>query len=305
MQAAPTRLARRRGDLRSEDQLREHYRIERELANRLREASRAERRTLYTLVYEELLQRVPHHPRRTTARDAAWLARREREIGRLLRFLDRFISLRTRFLEVGAGDCALALKVSDIAEHVVAVDVCDQVCGERPCNFELALSDGCSIPVPAGSIDVAFSNQMMEHLHPEDARDQLVNIFRSLAPGGTYVCITPNRLYGPRDVSGYFDDIATGLHLREYSAREIREMLLAVGFARVHFYLGGRGWYARCPGWIVSGLERLLEALPAGVRKPIADTALLRGFLGVRVAAIKPGEPVREAKRSAKRGACG
>ena len=290
MHAAPTRLARRRGDLRSEEQLREHYRVERELANRLREASRAERRTLYSLVYEELLQRVPHHPRRTTARDAAYFAERAREIDRVLRFIERFVSLRTRFLEVGAGDCALALRVSDLAEHVVAVDVCDQIRGvERPCNFELALSDGCSMPVPEGSIDVAFSNQMMEHLHPEDARDQLVNIFRCLSPKGTYVCITPNRLYGPRDVSGYFDEIATGLHLREYSAREIREMLLAVGFERVDFYLGGRGWYARCPGWIVSGLERVLEALPAGMRKSVADTAPVRAFLGVRVAAFKPG----------------
>ena len=291
MHAAPTRLARRRGDLRSEDQLREHYVIERELADRLREASRAERRVLYSLVYAELLQRVPHHPLRTSARDAAYVADRQRETERVLRFLERFISLRTRFLEVGAGDCTLALKVSDLAEHVVAVDVCDQVCGaERPCNFALVLSDGCSIPVPAGSIDVAFSNQMMEHLHPEDAREQLVNIFRSLAPGGTYVCITPNRLYGPRDVSGYFDPIATGLHLREYSAREIREMLLAVGFERVDFYIGARGWYARCPGWAVSSLETLLEALPAGVRKQVADTALVRAFLGVRVAATKAGE---------------
>ena len=288
MHAAPTELARRRGDLRSEEQLREHYRVERELADRLRQSTRAERRTLYSLVYEELLQRVPHHPRRTIARDAAYFAERAREIDRVLRFVERFVSLRTRFLEVGAGDCALALKVSDLAEHVVAVDVCDQITGkERPCNFDLVLSDGCSIPVPDGSIDVAFSNQMMEHLHPEDARDQLINIFRSLAPNGTYVCITPNRLYGPRDVSGYFDEIATCLHLREYSAMEIREMLLAVGFERVEFYLGGRGWYAPCPGWIVSGLEKVLEALPASVRKTVADTAPVRAFLGVRVAAIK------------------
>jgi SAM-dependent methyltransferase len=245
-----------------------------------------------------LLRRVPPHPLRTTVRNAEYLADREREIRRLLQFLERFISLRTRFLEVGAGDCAFALRVSDIAERVVAVDVCDRVCEpERPCNFALMLSDGCSIPVPDGSIDVAFSNQTIEHLHPEDAREQLASIFRSLVPDGTYVCITPNRLYGPRDVSGYFDETASGLHLREYSAREMREMLLAIGFERVDFYFGAGGWYARCPRWLVSGLEMLLEALPAGVRKPIADTALLRAFLGVRVAAIKPGDRAREAAR--------
>jgi hypothetical protein len=31
----------------------------------------------------------------------------------------------------------------------------------------------------------------MEHLHPEDAFEQLRNIIRALAPGGRYVCITP------------------------------------------------------------------------------------------------------------------
>src|SRR6266436_5126674 len=51
-----------RGELRSEAQLREHYLIERELADRLRCAGPAERRTLYPLVYDELFRRVPAHP---------------------------------------------------------------------------------------------------------------------------------------------------------------------------------------------------------------------------------------------------
>jgi hypothetical protein len=59
----------------------------------------------------------------------------------------------------------------------------------------------------------------MEHLHPEDALEQLQKIRRTLARGGVYVCITPNRVNGPHDVSGLFDDEARGLHLREYSTR--------------------------------------------------------------------------------------
>jgi len=220
----------------------------------------------------------------------------ERELAdRLLQFIARFVSLRTRFLEVGADDCALALKVSDIAEHVVAVDACNRVGPgiERPCNFELVLADGCGIAVPSGSIDVAFSNQVIEHLRPEDAREHLRNIFRILAPGGTYVCITPNRLYGQHDASGCFDEVATGVHLREYSAREIRELLLGAGFEHVDFYFGARGWFARCPEWIMAGLEALLDALPAAAGRRIADTALLRAFLGLRVAATKPGASTR------------
>jgi len=172
---------------------------------------------------------------------------------RELRFLERFLSLRTRFLEVGAGDCTLAFEACDLAEHVVAVEVCDRTCGtQRPCNFELVLSDGRSVPVPARSIDVAFSNQTIERLQPQDAREQIASIFRALVPGGTYVCITAK--------SGY-------------SARALREMLFAAGFARIDFYFEAFGGFARCPGSLLSLLESLLGSIP------------------VRVAAIKPGGP--------------
>ena len=175
------------------------------------------------------------------------------EHNRELRFLERFLSLRTRFLEVGAGDCALAFEACDLAEHVVAVDVCDRTCGaQRPCNFELVLSDGRSVPVPARSIDVAFSNQTIGHPRPDDAREQIASIFRSLVPGGTYVCITTK--------SGY-------------SAFALREMLFAAGFERVDFYFEVFGWFARCPGPVLPVLESLLGAIP------------------VRIAAIKPGGP--------------
>ena len=171
------------------------------------------------------------------------------ERNRELRFLERFLSLRTRLLAVGAGDCTLAFKACDLAEHVVAVDVCDRTGGtQRPCNFELVLSDGRSVPVPARSIDVAFSSQTSGHLRPEDAREQIASIFRSLVPGGTYVCMTMK--------SGY-------------SALELREMLFAAGFESVDFYFEALGWFVRCPGSAVSILESMLDP--------------------VRVAAIKPG----------------
>ena len=38
----------------------------------------------------------------------------------------------------------------------------------------------------------------------------LANLYRALKPGAVYVCITPNRLSGPHDISLYFDSVATG-----------------------------------------------------------------------------------------------
>jgi predicted SAM-dependent methyltransferase len=41
--------------------------------------------------------------------------------------------------------------------------------------------------VRAESVDLAYSNQLMEHLHPDDASEQLANVYRALKPGGVTV----------------------------------------------------------------------------------------------------------------------
>jgi len=279
------RVAPARGETRTKQQLREHYLIERELADRLRSAPRSERGALYSELYDELFRRVAHHP----MLHAGDHPQREHEIARALCFVRSFLSNESVFMEIGAGDCALALRAALLAKQVYAIDVSEEITRSvvPPGNFRLILSDGCSTPVPEGGIDVAFSNQLMEHLHPEDAGEQLRNIYRSLAPGGIYVCITPNRMYGPHDISVHFDEIATGFHLREYTARDIRKLFVDAGFAEVRFYASARGRFLRCPYWAIAALESALGALPCSLRKRLADTRPLRAVLGLWVAAIK------------------
>lgn len=280
------RVSPPRDETRTEQQLLEHYVIERELADRLRNAPRSERRVLYSQLYDELFRRVQHHPMLREAGDGP----RQSNVARQLRFLRGFLSRDTVFMEIGAGDCALAMHVASLVKQVYAIDVSEQITRgvAPPANFKLILSDGCSIPVPDGSIDVAFSDQLMEHLHPEDASEQLHSIYRSLAPGGIYVCITPNRMYGPSDVSRYFDEIATGFHLREYTARDMRHLLFGAGFADVRFYARARGRVLRCPYGVIAALESAVGAMPSALRNRIADTRLMRALLELRVAAIKP-----------------
>jgi len=97
--------------------------------------------------------------------------------------------------------------------------------------------DAATPPALAGALLAALA-----------AKGAVANLVRALAPGGIYLCVTPNRLYGPSDVSGYFYDIATGFHLREYSARELSRLFTEAGFARTHFYVSPHGWHARCAG---------------------------------------------------------
>lgn len=288
--AAPPMLrGRRPEEPRSEDQLLEHYRVERELADRLRDAPKEERRKLYSQVYDELLRRVPHHPMLRPRRDVAALDRRQRKVDQALAFLRRFLSKDRVLMEIGAGDCAMAIRACAQTRRVYAVEVSEQITRalEPPVNFQLVLTDGYTLPLADGVAHVAFSDQLMEHLHPEDAEDQLHEIHRCLAPGGVYVCVTPNRLYGPRDISEYFDEVATGLHLREYSAGEVRAIFLKAGFSRVRFYAGARRWFIPCPYPLVALVERVLDGLPYKLRKRLADNGPARAFLGVRVAAFK------------------
>jgi SAM-dependent methyltransferase len=274
------------GGPRTPERLRAHYRVERRLADRLRRAPDAEaRRRIFATMYDDLFREVPDHPRLRLGAES--LAKREREIGWDLAQLRPYLEDGSTFLEVGAGDCALAARVAEGAKAVYAVDISDQAVRPLPANVRLCLSDGRSIPVPAASVDLAFSDQLMEHLHPDDAVEQLRNIHRALKPGGVYVCITPNRLYGPSDISAYFDHEARGFHLREYTLDEIARIFRAAGFRRIEAWIGARGFFVRCPVFLLRALEWALERLPPEPRRRIANLRPLRALLGVRVAAHK------------------
>ncbi|MEA2375719.1 MAG: hypothetical protein QOD53_2182 [Thermoleophilaceae bacterium] len=253
-------------DARSDERLHAHYEVERELADRLRFSSRDERTKLYREVYDELFQRVPDHPQLTAPADPA---AHEARVTSQERIVDRFLKPDDSFLEIGAGDCALSLRVAERAAHVYAVEVAGAITptGDTPENFELLLSDGCDIPVPAGSIDLAYSNQLMEHLHPDDAIEQVENIFRALAPGGSYICLTPHALLGPSDISAFFDDEPRGFHLREYTTTGLVRLFRKAGFRRVGVLAGGDARQATLPAARFVVLESLVRLLPRRLRR--------------------------------------
>lgn len=255
---------------RSFEQLQQHYDIEKALAAKLRVASRNERMHLYHTLYDELYRTVPDHPTITRKIDPTM---RQRDVLREASFLQHFVRADNVFLEIGAGDCLLSFEVTKRARHVYAVDVSEEVTRstQQPSNFSLILSDGCSIAVPPQSIDVAYSNQLMEHLHPDDSNEQVQNIYTALKPGGVYICLTPSRLSGPHDISRYFDHVATGFHLREYTTTELIHLFKACGFSRVQAFVRFKQLMLLVPAGPVMLLERLLLRLPQSARRSIAS----------------------------------
>jgi SAM-dependent methyltransferase len=271
---------------RSLERIRDHYLIEKELAARLRLATKEERRHLYSAVYDELFRRVPDHPQ--LARKLNTRLRRGEVLERL-KILARYFYAEATYLEIGPGDCALAIEAARRVNKVVAVDVSREIgAGVHLLrNLDLEISDGCSIPVPDASINIAYSDQLMEHLHPADAAEQLRNIHNALAPGGIYVCITPNRWSGPHDISRYFDDEATGFHLHEYTIGELTLMFQETGFSKQNVLVGSGGLHVSLPASFVGGLERVLEMLPKGLARGLSRQLPLRIILGAKIVATK------------------
>jgi SAM-dependent methyltransferase len=271
---------------RTPQEIKSHYLAEKDLARQLLSSTPEERGALYVTVYDELFRRVPSHPMlyRTVGPE-----QQRKAIRWQLQFLRRFLKPSHTFLEIGAGDCVLALAVSKLVATVFAVDVSAKLTESiaRPNNFELRLSDGCSVDVPDNTVDVAYSNQLMEHLHPDDALRQVREVYRVLRPGGVYVCLTPNRLGGPYDISRQFDPVATGLHLKEYTITESSGLFRSVGFARIRAYIGARGVYFRPPFSFLRAFETVLESLPHGFRQTICDSMLLRPAMMCRLVATK------------------
>ena len=257
----------------------DHYIIEKELANRLYQANKEERTVLYSQLYDELFTRVPWHPQltlKTNAEDTRMI------LNDRMNFLFKYIQENRTFLEIGPGDCTLSLEVAKYLKHVYAIDVSREIVKDVnfPENVSFTLSDGCEIPVRENSVDIAYSNQLMEHLHPEDAFLQLTNIFRSLVPGGSYICITPNKFAGPHDISKYFDEEATGFHMKEYAVTELYRLFKEAGFSKVFLYRNLRLFKLDVPLNkltinFVKIIEKTLISLPYKLRKKFADTPIL------------------------------
>lgn len=275
-----------KSEKRTIEQLREHYKLEKELAIRLRASDRKERRYLYGELYDELFRTISHHPMLILKKEPI---KQLIKVSGRMSLLRKFLKPEFIFLEIGPGDLSLSLEVSKTIKKVYAVDVSKKITKDIiiPKNLKLIISDGISISVPKNCVDFAYSNDLMEHLHPEDAFDQLKNIYMALTNGGKYLCITPNRLSGPHDISKYFDNIATGFHLKEYTVTELSKLFYKVGFSKINTYIGGKGIYLKFPLLLIKICEKFLNILTFSFRKKIANTLPFKALLGIIILGTK------------------
>lgn len=252
-------------DPRTPERIRHHFEVERELALQMRQSTRKERTELFKTLYTQLFERVPDHPR-LTRRETLESSRSKVETQ--MRLLRPFLHKDCVFLEFAPGDCRLAAAAAMKVRKVIGVDISDQRSpGEQfPANLELIVYDGYDLPVPDATVDVIFSYQFLEHLHPEDVDAHFTLARRLLKPGGVYVFDTPHRYSGPHDVSRYFGSTLQCFHFQEWTYREMRKLLQKHGFAKTCMYRTGKPRVSKSLNLANDLVEALLGLLPITVR---------------------------------------
>ncbi|HXM63304.1 MAG TPA: class I SAM-dependent methyltransferase [Terriglobales bacterium] len=124
------------------------------------------------------------------------------------------------------------------------------------------------------TFDFIHSNDVLEHIHWDEAIDFLSKCHRLMRPGGVLWLITPNRLTGPGDATTLtfpWGTPAIGLHLKEYTLAELSTLLRRANFSRVESRLFGAGRARRPtkPRTIYASLKRAAEPVLAGIPYPV------------------------------------
>ncbi|HRX52816.1 MAG TPA: class I SAM-dependent methyltransferase [Candidatus Krumholzibacteria bacterium] len=259
------------------EQIEQHYRLEKRLAARIMNAAPEERSRVSLEAYDELFATITWHDGHL--RSEARRARVRRAYAPVLRLVGEGRDV----LELGCGNGDQMRILGPRSRRCVGVDISETVLNHQPdmpANVELLVQDATDLfALEDASFDVAFSVQLVEHIHPEDIRRHLHEVSRVLRPGGRYICETPNPFTGPHDISGHFDDTATCFHLKEYTHRELLGLMREAGFRRFRTPLFRQAMYERfplvgrlgeVPGWMKCLSERAIAPLPRRQRSRLA-----------------------------------
>ena len=194
------------------DDVRRHVEVEGGLTDKLILSSEAARSSAFEEAYTELFQQFP------------WLSSAKASSS-----LDPWAALmkpNARVYEIGSGAGVLADFLSKRNFDYTATDIARER-REAPAQARPGLrwreTDGVHLDryEEPESYDYIISDQVVEHLHPDDILTHFRTARILLKPGGSYIVRTPHRRHGGHDLSRVFGlKTAVFLHLHEFTYRE-------------------------------------------------------------------------------------
>jgi hypothetical protein len=142
---------------RTVESLENQYRVEKMLADRLRNSNKDERKAILATMYDELFEKVPDHSRLTRrVSESETIAYNQIKLSLIKRFLKK----PATFVEIGSGDCQFAYVCAKLVSKVIAVEIVDQRPDwiKSPDNFRLCIYSGEEVDIDGESVDVVFSD---------------------------------------------------------------------------------------------------------------------------------------------------
>ncbi len=154
---------------------RQHYLLEKRLAQRIMASSRQDRVRVTMDAYNELFSSIPWHPARACSEEAGQASLREKWV-----LFGHLLGPHASLLEIGAGNGDWTrLAACKTAGRCVGIDISREVLVSKPGdppNLELRVMDAVDLDLPANTFDLAISDQLIEHLHPDDVELHLASV---------------------------------------------------------------------------------------------------------------------------------
>jgi len=207
------------------------FNIEKEFHDRiLHEADPEKRAMLYAKVY-----RTVH----VLYGNSSFVAGAQNPKERVVKMFRRELQDKS-ILDLGCGDGAFLFCVHRLLRHrdLVGIDIARPVQPEVTMGLRFIKGSIVDFRVDR-EFDVVFSDNVMEHLAPSDLSSHLRSVRKAVRDGGLFILLTPNRLFGPSDVTRILDYSysnrvpAQGTHLNESSYSELLPVLRHHGFGIV------------------------------------------------------------------------
>ena len=148
-------------------------------------------------------------------------------------------------LDYGCGYGVSTDLISKKAHFVYGIDASQVVIEEANrkyakllANVELRCHSIPKLPFESEMFDTVYSNDLLEHMHPEDLNIHLTEIYRILKSDGKYLFWTPGRRLGPWDCTQFFYPRgmgfkSRGVHIREYTYGELIAIIQEIGFRKI------------------------------------------------------------------------
>ena len=130
------------------------------------------------------------------------------------------------------------------------------------------------MPIKKNTVDIVFSDQLIEHLHPEDTYLHLKEIRKILKQDGVYIFRTPHAYKGPSDISRYFSDEPQGFHLKEWTYTELLKLISKLNFKKIECFVDKKGKSLLIPTSLLKMIEYFLIFFKQPKRRLIAKYIL-------------------------------